>query len=444
MSNRTNQDDLIPSGRYYSLKRRLTAGLSIYAILLTLGVLANDFVVNESAEHLAWEALLNAELEHFLNRKAQEPDYPWPETETLQLFALNPLTDADNPLMALSQGVHDEILHDDREKVILLRDVDNQRFVVALDISDLEGREARLRLIIFASAFFLVILLICTAAWGAGRLVRPLSQLADQLAKLDPEKSHQRVTLADNATTEIALITQSVNRYIEKNAAFIEREQSFVQVSSHELRTPIAIIAGAAELALNEDNVPDVVRRRLQRILVTTNDTNELVSMLLALAKDPERLIHSCEPIDLSLLIPDVVTDHEHLAEGKQIGIIKGNLVPVRIHAPLPLVKSAIGNLLRNAIENTHHGDVVISLNAQGDVIIEDEGQGLTEEQVSALYSRLARGEGLHGGGIGLKLIARLCEHLGWSLSVDSKSGEGSRMTLKFHSEILHNQVDRV
>lgn len=436
MNKSVTQGEVIEPGRYYSLKRRLTMGLSVYAILLTLGVLANDFIVNESAEHLAWEALLNAELEHFLNRKEQEPDYPWPETETLQLFALNPLTDAANPLMALPQGVHDEIPHEGREKVILLRDVDNQRFVVALDISDLEGREARLRLIIFASAFFLVILLICTAAWGAGRLVRPLSHLADQLAGLDPEKSHQRVSLADNATSEIALITQSVNRYIEKNAAFIEREKSFVQVASHELRTPIAIIAGAAELAMNEEKLPEAVSRRLQRILVTTNDTNELVSMLLALAKDPGSLINSCEEIDLSLLIPNIVLDHEHLAQGKEVRVSIGNLTPVKVVAPLQLVKSAIGNLLRNAIEQTHYGDVVISLSSLGNVVIEDQGVGLTDDQISALYSKLARGEGLHGGGIGLKLIARLCEHLGWSLAVESKSGEGSRMTLSFHTEV--------
>lgn len=192
---------------------------------------------------------------------------------------------------------------------------------------------------------------------------------------------------------------------------------------------------------MNEEKLPEAVSRRLQRILVTTNDTNELVSMLLALAKDPGSLINSCEEIDLSLLIPNIVMDHEHLVRGKEVRVNIGNITPVKVVAPLQLVKSAIGNLLRNAIEQTHYGDVVISLNNYGNVVIEDQGVGLTDDQISALYSKLARGEGLHGGGIGLKLIARLCEHLGWSLAVESKSGEGSRMTLSFHTETANNPV---
>ncbi|MFA5630419.1 MAG: HAMP domain-containing sensor histidine kinase [Porticoccaceae bacterium] len=418
----------------WSLRRRLTVGLLGYIILLTLGVLANDFVVNESAEKLVWESLLTAELDHFLKRRQQDPDYSWPETETLHVFAIDAEATPHNPLLRLAPGVHDEILLDGREKVVLIEDADDQRFVIALDITDLEGREAQLRNIIFLSAFIVTALLGCAAVWGTGRLIQPLQVLSDRIGALDPAKGGQLVALPANASSELTLITEAINGYIVRNAAFMDREQAFIRVASHELRTPLSIIAGAATLALGEPGTTETMRNRLRRIVETTSDTNELVTLLLVLAKDPARLTESSEAVKLHSLLPQIVQDHQHLAQGKEVAIVLGTLPEYTIDAPLQIVKSAIGNLLRNAIENTRNGDVQVSLSANGTVIIEDQGAGISAEKISELYTRLARSEGTQGGGIGLTLITRLCEHLNWTLSVDSNPGDGTRVALHFPS----------
>lgn len=138
--------------------------------------------------------------------------------------------------------------------------------------------------------------------------------------------------------------------------------------------------ATAAGLALEEPGVPEAARKRMLRIKETAGDVNELVMLLLALAKDPARLADSRESIPLHALLPQLVRDHAHLASGKQISVVVDELPECEVHAPLQLVKSAIGNLLRNAIENVHEGEVRVGLRADG-----------------------------------LQLIARLCEHLGWS-----------------------------
>jgi signal transduction histidine kinase len=56
----------------------------------------------------------------------------------------------------------------------------------------------------------------------------------------------------------------------------------------------------------------------------------------------------------------------------------------------------------------------------------------MSPEEISAIYTRLARGEGRGGGGIGLELISRLCNHLGWALDISSQAGTGTRTTLDF------------
>ncbi|MBB4592882.1 signal transduction histidine kinase [Xanthomonas arboricola] len=93
-------------------------------------------------------------------------------------------------------------------------------------------------------------------------------------------------------------------------------------------------------------------------------------------------------------------------------------------------MQTAIGNLLRNAIENSDRGIIRISLSAPGTVRIADPGHGMTPEEVSAIYARLARGNARQGNGIGLELIGRLCEHLGWKLSLASDAGQGTVATL--------------
>ena len=98
----------------------------------------------------------------------------------------------------------------------------------------------------------------------------------------------------------------------------------------------------------------------------------------------------------------------------------------------MPIVQAAIGNLLRNAIENSDRGRIVVRLEAPATVVIEDPGHGMSPEEISAIYARMARGGGNGNDGIGLDLIARLCEHLGWALAFVSQPERGTTTTLTF------------
>jgi hypothetical protein len=56
----------------------------------------------------------------------------------------------------------------------------------------------------------------------------------------------------------------------------------------------------------------------------------------------------------------------------------------------------------------------------------------MSPEEISRIYAQLARGEGRDGGGIGLDLIARLCEHLGWTLQQQPCQPRGTLASLDF------------
>jgi len=105
-------------------------------------------------------------------------------------------------------------------------------------------------------------------------------------------------------------------------------------------------------------------------------------------------------------------------------------LAAVVILAPVGMVQVAVGNLLRNAIENSDRGVITLSVSHDAIVTIEDPGHGMPPEQVAAVYASTAKDERTFRSGIGLDLIQRLCEHLGWRLSIYSTPGRGTRVML--------------
>ncbi len=102
-------------------------------------------------------------------------------------------------------------------------------------------------------------------------------------------------------------------------------------------------------------------------------------------------------------------------------------------------MQAAIGNLLRNAIENSDRGTIRIYVEAPATVVITDPGHGMSPDEIGATYSRIARGGGdRQGSGIGLDLIARLCEHLGWMIDLSSsEQGTTATLTLRPAPEAL-------
>jgi len=418
--------------RRRSLRSRLLLALLAYVVLLSLVVIAQGNLVHERAERLVWRAMLNSELDHAVERMRDEPGYRWSNTHTMALYdgrdAVLPQS-----LRRFGPGLHDDVNIDGRYYVVLVRRIDGRTLLLTLDVTDFEQREAHTAVNVVGAALGLIVVLGLLVAWMANRMVRPLSRMAEQIGKLRPDLPAQHVDVRESASAELHVIADALNDYLQRNARFVERERAFIDTASHELRTPVAVISGSAELALQQTGLPPAAQQHLSRIRRTTRDVEQLISLLLILAKDPARLARSSERVALDQLLPEIVEDHRYLTRGKALTIALAPMPSLAITAPLPIVQAAIGNLLRNAIEHSDSGEITLRLEWPAKVVIVDPGHGMAPEEISAIYARVARGGGDRGsGGIGLDLISRLCEHLGWRLQIDSDHGSGTTTTLAF------------
>lgn len=417
-----------------SLRHRILAWLAGYAALLLVAMFTHSLLVNEEAEQLVWESLLDSELAHFLERKAKDPDYLWTDTDNLKLYVEGSERLEPEALAALPAGVSDDVALNGREHVVLVKSIDGKRHVLTLDITRLEHEEEAIAAIMLVSGLLVVLVAGLVIAWGLGRITRPLSRLAADISQLQPDRNDQHLAIDDSATSELVIIADALNDYLRRNQRFVERERVFINSASHELRTPIAVIAGATELALAQDALPAAARTQMNRVRNTAREVEQLISLLLVLAKDPARLGATSDRIALHQLLPELVDDHRHLTRGKDLVLLLETMPACDIVAPVAIVQVAIGNLLRNAIENSDRGEIHVGLQADATVVIEDPGHGMSPEEISALYAQVAR-DGREGGGIGLDLISRLCEHLGWRLEFSSVSGRGTRATLHLRQD---------
>lgn len=416
-----------------SLRRRILLSLLGYVVVLTLAVVAHGYLVNEHAEQLVWQTLLDTEMDHITKRQESDPSYRWVDTDSISLYDGRTAAPIPEELRSLPPGVHDDVMLGDVEHVVLVREVDDQPVALALNIADLEQREADMWLTVFGSTATMVVLLGLGIGWSVNRLVRPIATMAGRIAGLRPDQSGQRIDVPDAASVELVIIADALNDYLQRHDRFTERERAFIDTASHELRTPIAVIAGASEVALQQRDLPAAARGQLSRIRRSARDVEQLISLLLVLAKDPARLPKTSDVVALDQLLLEIVADHRHLTRDKDLALAVAPLPSIEILAPLPIVQAAIGNLLRNAIENSDKGEIGIRLEPPATVVIDDPGHGMTPEEISAIYARMAKGGGDRGGGgIGLDLISRLCEHLGWKLELDSDGVRGTTSVLRF------------
>jgi signal transduction histidine kinase len=404
-----------------------------YLAIVTIVVATHGYLVNERAELVVWESLLRTEMTHFIERRATDPGYQWSDTDALRLYG--PPSDRPVPeaFASLSPGVHDDVVTPDGEFVVFVNDSPEGVAAIALEVSKFERGEHDLGLILGASTVAVVAILVFITHLGAGWVVRPLTSLAKQIASFAPDRPGQRVPVEGSSPREAEVIADALNGYLHRLDQFLVRERTFVNMASHELRTPITVIASSAEVALDRCSSTCEASNYLTHILTTARDMERLVSMLVALAKDPARLRGADETVDLATLIPLIVADHEFLARHKELSFELDLRPSEPIRAPTQVTRAAIGNLLRNAIENSDRGVIRIASSAAAQVTIADPGHGMSDEEMSAVYTQLARtGQVLGTAGIGIELISRLCEHLGWQLRFTSELGMGTTATLDF------------
>lgn len=317
----------------------------------------------------------------------------------------------------------------------LVVDLPPGRLITTIDIGQLDIQQNRDAMQSGIWAGFLVIFIGGVIVWLHANLVRPVRDLAERMQAIVPGTAGARLPTSYKRE-EIQLIAQASNAHLERVEQFIERERSLLDQASHEFRTPIAVIAGAADV-LKQFSLPDACKPVLGRIEHAVHDLSETMVALLYLSREAAA---GTDPADITVLhdlLPRLVADHEHLLGGKSAHLRVGEMEPTFIAAPEAMVRIAVSNLIRNAIESTDDGHVELVLRG-GVISVADSGSGFNPVEAARRYREsLQQSAPARGQGLGLFLIGRICDRFGWKLAIEPAAGGGTRAALDVAASII-------
>jgi signal transduction histidine kinase len=216
-----------------------------------------------------------------------------------------------------------------------------------------------------------------------------------------------------------------------------ELRREAVSALSHDLKNPLGVIDGFAEIAA--EATPAVRKDYLRRIRQSARQALDLVhNELDAAALEGRGVVVNREPVNISELVELVADVYRPSAEAKGVRlttVLSGDW-PL-LTADSQLVSRAIGNLVSNAIKYTHaNGLVEITTSLRGGkvaVSVRDSGCGIAPENQGRLfqkYSRVGTSAAIEGSGLGLYIVRRIAEAHGGAVGVISDVGQGSTFTL--------------
>jgi two-component system sensor histidine kinase CreC len=281
-----------------------------------------------------------------------------------------------------------------------------------------------------AAAFLLLALLV--SIW----LVRPVGLVAGYVRYLRREPGASRPHLGRGVLHALATAYQEMRDALAGRQYVTE----YVQTLTHEIKSPLAAIRGAAELL--QEPMPDADRARfVDNILRESTRLGELVDRLLKLAAlERQRQLDAPTTVSLRATAEAAVLATEPRAQRQDVTV----LLAVEAELSLPgdplLLTSAITNLLENAIDFSPPGGTVqVRIRRVGDhalVIVRDQGPGVPDYAAGRVFDRfysLARPRnGKKGTGLGLAFVKEIAElHYG-SASLENVEGgtEGGALAI--------------
>ena len=323
--------------------------------------------------------------------------------------------------------------------------VDNQLYMILQVARPLTEREQSLHALrnTLITADLVVLVLASIIGWVlSGYLLRPIKRITQTAQQIGNEQNFSRRVDYNGPNDEVGQLAKTFNTMLEqleeayqKVSGSLEMQRDFLADVSHELRTPLTTLRGNLGLLRHEPPIPEEETADILNDMVDETDRMiRLVNELLEQARADSTKNMLLEPVNLKILLQDVVRQAKLLSEDRQISLdIPDDL---SVMATKDALKQVMLILVDNAIKHSQRDIVLEAQRVEDEVEIRviDHGKGLSPEELTHVFERFYRADRLSGNGFGLGLsIAKgLVENMNGQISMASEIGVGTTVMLKF------------
>jgi signal transduction histidine kinase len=295
--------------------------------------------------------------------------------------------------------------------------------------------------------YIMLVTLVCSVAiiflighLFAKRTFRPFRTINNKVKQINENNLHLRLEQNDG-TDEIAELTRTFNKMIDRIEMAFETQNNFISNASHELRTPLTAIIGEADFALSKERTPVEYQQSVQHIAAQAARLQHLIKGLLDLAQtgfDGKKM--EWKPLRIDQLVYDVKDNAAAFIPNNRIQVSLGNLPTdesrMMMTGNYDLLKVAISNIVLNACKYSGDDKVTLQLLLEeryAKITVTDTGIGIPAADLKHIYDpffRASNAQSYEGYGIGMPLSHNIIRLHGGKIEVHSEEGAGTTVDI--------------
>ncbi|NVJ66786.1 MAG: HAMP domain-containing histidine kinase [Gammaproteobacteria bacterium] len=420
------------------IHRKLIKVMAIQLTLISLVTILSVYGAAKVVENVLIKEALEGEARFFWEHYEKDNQFKLPQTLNLTGYIAdtqkNDYTSVPEAISKMPIG-YQRLESQTKKPLVHVSENFGKRLFLVFE----EGQVSRLAFYFGIAPLAFVLLIIYLPAWISymlsKRAISPVVKLSRLMEETTvSEHSDIRLNFTEiekNADAEVLTLLDAFEQYAEQVELYVQRENNFTRYASHELRTPLAVLKGSISL-LSKHDLSDKQQRIVSRMKPMVLEMEELLEALLLLSRNQEPKI-SEEPISINQLAQQQLDQIKKLFTDKAITTTLESKTRFNAKVPERLLTICINNILMNAFNYTRSGEIKVIIN-EDTLSVVDTGKGISEESLARIFEPFFRADRqsteVKGFGLGLSIVKRICDQLGWDIKVSSEKGIGTKVSL--------------
>ena len=296
--------------------------------------------------------------------------------------------------------------------------------------------------IFFFAAVVVLLIAVVASSITSAHQARPLTEMAEAARKFGRGEFDVRVNNYKDRCDEIGELAEAFNSMANSLAKVESQRADFIANVSHEIKTPLTCIIGAAEALEDEELTPELRHNFMEMLRSNSHRLNNLVRDILSLAALEKRQLDPTRdfaPVEVASVAVNAINLTRPRAAAANIVISLAGDASLPIKGDPILLEQALVNLLENALKYSGSDRITVTLRRDGpEAVIEvaDHGIGIPPDHRKRIFERFYRVDGsrsreLGGTGLGLAIVKHICQLHHGSAEVDETPGGGCTFRLR-------------
>lgn len=453
-----------------SLRRKLTfRSTTLFFFTLLIVVLGTYWLFSKSLEQSYKEKLLSIAMlsGHFylekdelneVTHKRIEQDFRKISDEAIRLYRANSTIYIDDSIgfkapAAIIQRTIEEgkvFFHENDRYFLSLYYQDNEGdFVIMVSGLNKAGQEQlkNLRKMLLVTGLVALTLHLLLSIFLSGKTFNPFYRLIAQVRSIKGQDRHLRLKYQAGKDDEVASLITEFNYLLDRLATSFEIQKNFLRNATHEIKTPLAIVIGDIEVALNEKRTTEEYIQLLESLKKNSLHLRSVIDSLITLSN----LEVMAEKQETSFRVDEVVwqiVEKKRIEyKGRKIDVIFDDGINLdetllTVSGNRDLLFIALNNIVDNALKYSAE-KVDIIFNTADSVLkiaVVDRGIGIESSHLDNLFNifyRAPESRHIPGHGIGLYLTKQIFNLYKISVHINSKPGQGSAFHIRFPDSII-------